>query len=109
MNDLAKNLLTWAIIAIVLVSIFNHFTAVNAVPDQIAYSQFLADVRSGQVSEVKIEASQSGNRITGRLADGSDFESFGPPDNKLIDDLVDNDVRITAEPPAGRLRRCWKI
>ena len=102
MNDLAKNLLTWAIIAIVLVSIFNHFTAVNTPPDQVAYSQFLSDVRNGQVTEVKIESSQSGNRVTGRFADGSNFETFGPPDPKLVDDLVENDVRITAEPPAGR-------
>ncbi len=102
MNDLAKNLLTWAIIAIVLVSIFNHFTAVNAVPDPVAYSSFLDDVRNGQVSEVKIEASQSGNRITGVYTDNTKFETFGPPDPKLVDDLVENDVRITAEPPAGR-------
>jgi len=102
LNDLAKNLLTWAIIAIVLVSIFNHFTAVNSVPEPLAYSQFLKDVRSGQITEVKIESSEAGNKITGRLADGTVFESFGPPDNKLIDDLVENDVRITAEPPEGR-------
>jgi len=102
LNDLAKNLLTWAIIAIVLVSIFNHFTAVNAVTTKVPYSQFLDDVRNGQVTEIKIESSQSGNRITGSFADKSNFETFGPPDPKLIDDLVENDVRITAEPPAGR-------
>jgi len=102
LNDLAKNLLTWAIIAIVLVSIFNRFTAVDAGPEQVAYSQFLEDVRNGQVSVVKIESGVSGNRITGQFADDSKFETFGPPDDKLVDDLVENDVRITAEPPAGR-------
>jgi cell division protease FtsH len=102
LNDLAKNLLTWAIIAIVLVSIFNHFTAVNAPPDSVAYSQFLEDVRNGQVNQVKIESGVSGNRVTGEYSDGTVFETFGPPDDKLVDDLVDNNVRITAEPPAGR-------
>ena len=102
MNDLAKNLLTWAIIAIVLVSIFNHFTAVNTVPNELAYSQFLDDVRSGQIKDVTIKASPAGNEISGTLADGSKFQSFGPPDNKLIDDLVEHNVRIVAEPPQGR-------
>lgn len=102
MNDLAKNLLTWAIIAIVLVSIFNHYAGVGTVPDSLSYSQFLSNVRSGQVAQVRVESSMSGNQITGRGTDGKDFRTFGPPDQKLIDDLVENDVDITAEPPAER-------
>jgi cell division protease FtsH len=102
LNDLAKNLLTWAIIAIVLVSIFNHYASVGSVPDTLSYSQFLNNVRSGQVAQVHVESSMSGNQISGRGTDGKDFRTFGPPDQKLIDDLVENEVDITAEPPAGR-------
>jgi len=102
LNDLAKNLLTWAIIAIVLVSIFNHYASVGTVPDSLSYSQFLSNVRNGQVAQVHIESSQSGNTVTGRGTDGKDFRTFGPPDPKLIDDLVENKVEITAEPPAER-------
>ena len=102
MNDLAKNMLTWAAIAIVLVSIFNHYASVNGVPEPLSYSQFLADVRNGRIAEVKIESNNNGNKITGRAADGSEFSTFGPPDDKLIDDLVENKVDITAEPPEGR-------
>jgi cell division protease FtsH len=102
LNDLAKNLLTWAIIAIVLVSIFNHYASVGSVPDSLSYSQFLNNVKNGQVRDVQIESSQSGNLVTGTGADGNEFRTFGPPDPKLIDDLVENNVEITAEPPAGR-------
>ncbi|MSQ99314.1 MAG: ATP-dependent zinc metalloprotease FtsH [Xanthomonadales bacterium] len=102
MNDLAKNLLTWAIIAIVLVSIFNHYANVTAVTDTVSYSQFLANVRSGQVAQVRIESTGSGNQVSGRTSDGKDFQTFGPPDQKLVDDLVENQVDITAEPPAER-------
>jgi len=102
LNDLAKNLLTWAIIAIVLVSIFNHYASVGNVPDSLSYSQFLNNVRNGEVAQVHIESSQSGNTITGRGIDGKDFRTFGPPDPKLVDDLVANTVEITAEPPAER-------
>jgi cell division protease FtsH len=102
LNDLAKNLLTWAIIAIVLVSIFNHYASVTAVTDTVSYSQFLTNVRSGQVAQVRIESTGSGNHISGRTADGKEFQTFGPPDLKLVDDLVENQIEITAEPPAER-------
>jgi cell division protease FtsH len=102
LNDLAKNLLTWAIIAIVLVSIFNHYANVSSVPDPLSYSKFLNNVRNGKVSQVHIQSNDSGNNISGRAVDGSDFKTFGPPDPKLIDDLVQNKVEITAEPPAER-------
>ena len=98
MNDLAKQLLTWAIIAIVLVSIFNHYANVGTTPDALSYSQFLDNVRNGQVAEVHIESSNSGNNISGRGVDGGDFRTFGPPDPKLVDDLVENKVEITADP-----------
>ncbi len=102
MNDLAKNLLTWAIIAIVLVSIFNHYATVSGVPDALTYSEFLNNVRNGQVGQVNIQSNDSGNKISGRGVDGSDFQTFGPPDPKLIDDLIEHKVEITAEPPAER-------
>jgi cell division protease FtsH len=102
LNDLAKQLLTWAIIAIVLVSIFNHYANVGTVTDSLTYSDFLSDVRNGQVSQVHIQSDTSGNNITGRTVDGSDFKTFGPPDPKLVDDLIDNKVEITAEPPEER-------
>jgi len=102
LNDLAKQLLTWAIIAIVLVSIFNHYATVGTTPDALSYSQFLENVRNGQVAEVHIQSNNSGNTISGRGVDGGEFNTFGPPDPKLVDDLVENKVEITAEPPAER-------
>jgi cell division protease FtsH len=102
LTDLAKNLLTWAIIAVVLVSIFNHYANVASVPDTLSYSEFLEDVRNGQVTQVHIESGLSGNMISGRNADGAEFQTFGPPDPKLVDDLVEHKVEITAEPPAER-------
>jgi len=102
LNDLAKNLLTWAIIAIVLVSIFNHYSSVGTVPDPLSYSEFLTNVKNGRVAEVNIESGNAGNNITGSSVDGNTFNTFGPPDPKLVDDLVENKVEITAEPPAER-------
>jgi len=102
LNDLAKNLLTWAIIAVVLVSIFNHYAKVSGEPQSLSYSEFLSNVRNGLITQVHIESSLSGNKVTGKGADGAEFRTFGPPDPKLVDDLVENKVEITAEPPAQR-------
>jgi len=102
LNDLAKNLLTWAIIAIVLVSIFNHYASVGTVPDSLSYSEFLGKVKNGQVAQVHIQSNDAGNNISGSSVDGNEFKTFGPPDPKLVDDLVENKVEITAEPPAER-------
>jgi cell division protease FtsH len=102
LNDLAKQLLTWAIIAIVLVSIFNHYANVGTVTDSLTYSEFLTDVRNGQIAEVHVQSGTSGNSISGITVDGGEFKTFGPPDPKLVDDLIENKVEITAEPPAER-------
>jgi len=102
LNDLAKNLLTWAIIAIVLVSIFNHYASVGTTTDSLSYSEFLANVDNGKVAQVHIQSNDAGNNINGSNVDGSNFQTFGPPDPKLIDQLVENKIEITAEPPTER-------
>jgi cell division protease FtsH len=101
-NDMVKNLLTWAIIAVVLLSIFNHYATVNSTSTALTYSEFLSDVRNGTVSQVHIESSLNGNQVSGTTVNGQDFTTFGPPDPKLVDELVENQVEITAEPPAER-------
>jgi cell division protease FtsH len=72
------------------------------VPDALTYSEFLNNVRNGKVGQVNIQSNDSGNKISGRGVDGNDFQTFGPPDPRLIDDLIENKVDITAEPPAER-------
>ncbi|NRB71044.1 MAG: ATP-dependent metallopeptidase FtsH/Yme1/Tma family protein [Xanthomonadales bacterium] len=101
-NDLVKNLITWAIIAVVLMSIFNHYAGVSSKQNELSYSDFLAEVRSGGVTEVHIQSDPSGHTIRGRSATGSEFLTRGPQDPKLVDELLENDVEITAEPPPER-------
>jgi cell division protease FtsH len=101
-NDLVKNLITWGIIAVVLMSIFNHYASVSGTADEMSYSDFLSEVRSGSITEVNIQSDQSGHTIRGRFANGGDFVTRGPQDPKLVDELLENDVEITAEPPAER-------
>jgi len=68
----------------------------------LSYSEFLNNVKNGQVSQVHIQSNAAGNNITGSGVDGNEFKTFGPPDPRLVDDLVENRVELTAEPPAER-------
>ena len=38
----------------------------------------------------------------GRYANGNEFVTRGPQDPKLVDELLENDVEITAEPPMAK-------
>ncbi len=102
MNDMLKNVITWGIILLVLMSIFNHYGNVESTPDELTYSEFLNNVRNGTVAEVTISSSAQGNTIQGRDINGKSFRTFGMPDPRLVDDLVEHDIEITAEPPEQR-------
>ena len=54
-SDMAKNLILWVVIAIVLMSVFNNFTATQSQPRTEAYSDFIDQVKQGQVKEVTIK------------------------------------------------------
>ncbi|MBT8070687.1 MAG: ATP-dependent metallopeptidase FtsH/Yme1/Tma family protein, partial [Gammaproteobacteria bacterium] len=102
MNDMLKNVITWGIILLVLMSIFNHYSSVGTAPDELTYSDFLNNVRNGTVAEVNISSTPEGNTIKGLDVNGKEFHTFGMPDPRLVDDLVENNVEISAEPPEKR-------
>jgi len=97
LNDMAKNLILWVVIALVLMSVFNSFGPRHAGPDRVDYSRFIADVKMGRVQKVTIE----GRNIDGILQTGERFNTFTPEtDNRaLIGDLLENGVTIEAKPP----------
>jgi len=102
LNDMLKNVITWGIILLVLLSVFNHYGSVGSTPDELTYSDFLNNVRNGTIAEVTISSTAEGNTITGRDVNGKEFKSFGMPDPRLVDDLVEHKVEITAQPPEQR-------
>ena len=93
MPNLTKNILLWLVIAMVLMSVFNNFTNPNSsTSTEIDYSTFLNQVKQGQVAAVEID----NDTIRGRNHDGQPFITYAPNDPKLVDDLVANNVEITA-------------
>jgi len=95
LNDLVKNLILWAIIAIVLMSVFNNFNAQKVNSTSMNYSEFITQVKSGSVESVEI----SENTIKGKLRSGDSFVTESPGDDGLVSDLLNNNVQIKALPP----------
>jgi len=94
LNNLAKNLLLWLVIAIVLMSVFNNFGSRQANVSTINYSQFIEQIKQGQIEQVVIE----GRNISGKLKGGGKFQTYSPGDPGLIADLLNNGVQIEAKP-----------
>jgi len=92
---MAKNLILWVIIAIVLMSVFNNFGSRQVASQQTAYSQFIKEVKAGRVESVSID----GRTIKGRLLSGEKFTTYSPGDAHLVDDLLEHNVTIDARPP----------
>ena len=96
MNDMAKNLLLWLVIAAVLLSIFNNFN-MQTPTERMVYSEFIQEVNRDQVSKVVI----NGVTIMGTRKDGSRFETTRPmvEDPKLMDDLLTHSVEVEGREP----------
>jgi cell division protease FtsH len=102
LSDFAKNLVMWIIIAVVLMSVFNHYSQPDVQPREMNYSVFLEEVQSGNVARVEIQEGASGKTITGQTNGGEQFRVMAPRDDGLIKDLLDNEVEIEAQPPERR-------
>jgi len=53
MNETAKNVLLWVIIAVVLFTVFESFNPRGGRSSDLAYSAFVQNVESGNVSSAK--------------------------------------------------------
>ena len=96
MNDMAKNLVLWLIIAAVLLTVFQSFGP--SVPDnKISYSSFIEEVQTGRVKSVIVE----GSTIEGHRTDSTIFKTTRPAvsDTGLMGDLLKNNVEVVGQEP----------
>jgi len=96
LNDLAKNVILWVVIAVVLVSVFQSFGTPTDRVETVPYSQFLTYVKDGSIEQVEFE----GDAIHAQRQ-GQEFVTYNPEtDNTLlIGTLDENNVIIQARPP----------
>ena len=97
MNDLTRNIVLWVVIAIVLLAVFSNFGQRASAPDELAYSQFLSEVRSGGIRS----ATFKGDMIVGERASGGPYVTHNPEtDNTQLIGLLDKQsIEFDAAPP----------
>ena len=108
MNQNFRNFALWAIIALLLIALFQLFSngSQTAGARDVPYSQFLSEVETGRVQSVTIQ----GQRITGQYNDGSTpFQTYAPEDPQLVSRLEARDIQITASPPGDNSNPIWSM
>jgi cell division protease FtsH len=94
LNNLVKNVAIWLVIALVLMTVFNQFSARQASQKAMEYSQFIEEVKQGRIAKVTIE----GRVLKGVKTTGERFTTYSPSDPWLVSDLLKNGVIIEAKP-----------
>ncbi len=97
LNDMAKNLILWVIIALVLLTVFKNFDGMQSSTQKVNYSDFVTQVENARVSRVLID----GYTLTGTYTNNERFEVNLPPavrDDKLMDELLRGGVQVEAKP-----------
>ena len=95
---MAKNLILWLVIAVVLMGVFQSFTPSTSTDQQMDYTQFIKDVRQGQIRDASVDRS---GVITGEKRSGEAYKTVIPGgyDRDLINDLVKQGVRAEGKLP----------
>lgn len=97
MNDTTKNLSLWLIIAVVLLLVFNNFSADSA-PPAVSYSDFVRNVQDNKVKSVTMD----GYVIQGKQQDDTSFQTIRPSvgdDPQLINELLLHRTKIDIREP----------
>ncbi|GAB4355173.1 MAG: ATP-dependent zinc metalloprotease FtsH [Immundisolibacter sp.] len=92
---MSRNIVLWIVVALVLMAVFNSFGPQRSAERTMDYSQFIAQVKSGQIDRVVIEDGS----VRGVTSGGEKFIVYTPNDPHMIDDLLANNVGIEVTAP----------
>ena len=98
MGSNLKNLVAGAILFLGIAFGVQYMRETKVDNQQIEYSQFIQQVKAGQISSLNIEGSPIGYEIKGERKDKTTFKTNAPMDDNLVTLLVDNKVRFKVTP-----------
>jgi cell division protease FtsH len=95
---MAKNLILWLVIAVVLMSVFQSFSPDTSKDQAMDYTRFIQDVRQGQIRDANVDRN---GVITGEKRSGEEYKTVIPGgyDRDLINDLVKQGVKAQGKLP----------
>jgi len=96
-----KNLSMWAVIALLVLGLFNLFQNPSAMSPSkdLPFSTFISEVEKGNVVSVDIK----GNNIEGTFANGSKFRTYSPNYPNLVEKLSSKGVSFSAGPVEDKM------
>lgn len=102
-----KNALIWIIAFVALTAIFSYSENKNFASDyeKLAFSDFMNKVKDKHVANVSI----SGGEISGSTTDGRKFVTYAPYSPTTVDTLLENGVKIEAQPKDTSGDTFWSI
>ncbi|MFI3246274.1 MAG: ATP-dependent metallopeptidase FtsH/Yme1/Tma family protein, partial [Ferrimonas sp.] len=94
---MAKNLILWLVIAVVLMTVFNGYSPSSGGANDMSYSNFVKAYENGSIRRVEIEDQYT---IHGLTSGGEKFTTYMPLyDKDLLNDLLKHDVAVVGKPP----------
>jgi cell division protease FtsH len=91
----ARNIAFWLILFLLILALFNLFSGSgNTLQSRsVPYSEFVAAVDSGSVSQVTLD----GETVRYRGSDGNDYTTIRPEDAEITQRLIDQGIPVKAE------------
>lgn len=112
MPKITRNIAVWLIVAILVMVILNVFQGEvdTSGHERLAFSDFMAKVNAGEVSDVVIKKSpdSTSTTIMGHFSSSSErFITYAPEDPGLVDALLQKKVHISAAPDSSGIDMFW--
>ena len=96
MNDMAKTLLLWVVIAVVLLTVFQSFNPRAAATKDIPYSEFMQAVRDKRVDEVLVH--NDNRTVEAKLQDGTNIRTTVLPTEQSLSEIERDVGKVKVEP-----------
>ena len=94
MNQFQKNIALVLTVLLVSLLVWQLYNQPKAGTKDIIYSEMIAFLEKGEISEVTIQ----GDSINGKFTNSTVFKTFAPKDDKLVAQFREKGVKITAKP-----------
>jgi cell division protease FtsH len=98
LNNIAKSIAIWLVVALVLMTVFNQFAGKSKSDVTIPYSQFMQEAKDGRIVSVEID----GRVVHGKTQDNKEFSTYSPGDLWMVSDLLKYNVKVDSKPEQQR-------
>jgi len=98
-NQWFSKIAVWLVVAMVLFTVFKQFDRASSVGNQMAYSEFLEEVRAKRIRSVTLQEGMGGTEILAVSTDDKRIRSTATiMDRGLVGDLINNGVKFDVKP-----------